>query len=301
MICWTQPRPSAKISPTDRSYLGPHGGDRGHTLQEHHDDQDWVSDAERWICQIQDVRQSKIDLDGDGAIASIHVVSTPGREPRKIVRDVEGLLKARLGLEFSYKKISVVQVLDQEADAPGVESAAAPAAPEPSRPTAVPPQPPSARGTPVIHPIASPAVLVEESPQARVECAGVALESRGPALSAAVTLMRGDLTIRCEEEGPNHPGMEAQLLGRATLKALQDLLDEPVTLSLAELRESDVAGDRLTVAAVDLVEGRRTERFFGCCSQRHSAREANVYAVLDALNRRLSLFNFKEASTTTNF
>lgn len=255
-------------------------------MQEHHDDHDWVSDAERWICQIQDVRQCKIDLEPDGAIANVHVVSTPEREPRKVVRDVEGLLKARLGLEFSYKKISVVQVLDHDADeAPGE----APAAPPPR------PAPPE----PVIRPIASPAVLVEETPQARVECTGVAVESRGPALRAAVTLAVGEATATRAEEGPNHPGLEAQLLGRATLRALQDLLDEPVTLSLAELKDADAAGERLTVAVVDLVEGRRSERFFGCCAQRHSAREASVYAVLDALNRRLSLFNFKETSTTT--
>ena len=260
-------------------------------MQEHHKDQDWVNDAERWICQIQDVRQCKIDLDEDGAIASVHVVSSPEREPRKVVRDVEGLLKARLGLEFSYKKISVVQVLDPEIDVPrAVETDSPPPRPEPTAPRAVTPEPP------VIRPVSGPAVLVEEAVVARVECAGVALESRGPTLNAAVTLVLGGHTARRTEDGPNHPGMEAQLLGRATLKALQDLLDEPVTLSLAELREADVAGDRVTLAAVDLVEGRRGERFFGCCSQRHSARESSVYAVLDALNRRLSLFNFKEAS-----
>ncbi|MBU1072176.1 hypothetical protein KKG45_02920, partial [bacterium] len=142
-----------------------------------------------------------------------------------------------------------------------------------------------------------PAVLVEEAPQARVECAGVSLESRGPMLRAVVALARGGAEARREEEGPNHPGMDSQLLARATVRALQDLVDEPVTLSLADLRVAEIAGERLTVAAVDLVEGRRSERFYGCCSRRFNARESSVYAVLDALNRRLTLFNFKEEPT----
>jgi len=262
-----------------------------------------VNDAERWICQIQGVRQCKIDLDEDGGVTGVHVVSTPEREPRLIVRDVEGLLKARLNVDIFYKKIGVVQILDQDEPTPPVsDSAQAPkpkskTAPDVATRTEIP------RGAPAempsIRPVAHPAVLVEESPQARVECASVALESRGPSLRASVTLELGALSVSCEEEGPNHPGMEAQLLGRATLKALQGLLDEPVTLSLAELRESELAGERLTIAAVDLVEGRRSERFFGCCSQRYNAREANVFAVLDALNRRLSLFNFQEEPANT--
>ncbi len=267
-------------------------------MQEHHDEHEWVNDAERWICQIQGVRQCKIDLDDDGAITNVHVVSTPEREPRLIVRDVEGLLKARLNVDIYYKKIGVVQILDQDPVTDSEPRVAPVAATKlkseaTTSPHVDPPRPMPVE-TPLIRPVIQPAVLVEDLPQARVECVSVALESRGPALRASVTLELGELTASHELEGPNHPGMEAQLLGRATLLALQDLLDEPVTLSLAELRELDLAGERLTMAAVDLVEGRRSERFFGCCSQRHNAREANVFAVLDALNRRLSLFNFKE-------
>ncbi|NTV03588.1 hypothetical protein HGA89_01555, partial [bacterium] len=99
---------------------------------------------------------------------------------------------------------------------------------------------------------------------------------------------------RIQEAGPNHPGTDQLLVGRAAVRALADLLDEPATLSLADLRETEMAGERLTLVAVDLVEGRRSERFFGSCSQRHGPHQAAVYAVLDALNRRLDLMNFRE-------
>lgn len=268
-------------------------------MEEQHDDREWVRDAERWICQIRGVRQCRIDLDDKCEVSGVHVVSYTSREPRHIVRDVEGLFKARLNLDVYYKKIGVVQIIDQDQPA-SEESTTAPAHADEAAPAAarVPPRPakprPPVGDTAGIKALPHPAVLVEEVPQARVECTSIALESRGPMLRAVVTLARGGAAARCEEEGPNHPGLDSRLLARATVSALQDLLDEPVTLSLADLQVSDVAGERLTVVAVDLVEGRRNERFYGCCSQRSNARESSVYAVLDALNRRLTLYNFKE-------
>jgi hypothetical protein len=76
----------------------------------------WVKDAERWICQIQGVLQCKIDLDDEGEVTGVHVVSGMDRDPRHLVRDVEGLLKARLGLDVYYKKIGIVQVVDSDAE-----------------------------------------------------------------------------------------------------------------------------------------------------------------------------------------
>jgi len=267
-------------------------------LEEHHDD-DWVRDAERWICQIQGVRQCRIDLDDEGEVSGVHVVSHTSRDPRHIVRDVEGLLKARLNLDVYYKKIGVVQILDadqpqpsKDAEPPAHRAEPVPAAPaEASGPR---PAPQPAAAPEGIETLPRPAVLVEDAPQARVECTRIALESRGAMLRAVVGLARGTAEANYEREGPNHPGMDAQLLAQAAVGALQDLLDEPVTLSLADLRIAEVAGEDLSVAAVDLVEGRRSERYYGCCSRRFNAREASVYAVLDALNRRLTLFNFKE-------
>ena len=72
----------------------------------------WVIDAQRWISKINGVLQCKIDLDATGEVTGVHVVAGMDREPRHIVRDVESLLKARLGLDVYYKKIGVVQVLD---------------------------------------------------------------------------------------------------------------------------------------------------------------------------------------------
>jgi hypothetical protein len=282
----------------------------GPTLEEpRNDDLGWVKDAERWICQVQGIRQCKIDIDELGKVAGIHVIATADREPRHVVRDVESLLKARLDLDVYYKKIGVVQIIEPDETAP---AAAAPAA------AAAPPPPPAAAAPPVAEPIsppprripevpkprvvqtapaatsARPAVLVEEAPAPRVECAGVGVMIAGAALTATVELTRGGAAMRVQETGPNHPGTDQLLVGRAAVRALAELLDETATLSLADLRDTEMAGERVTLAAVDLVEGRRSERFFGSCSQRYGPHQAAVFAVLDALNRRLDLMNFRE-------
>jgi len=280
----------------------------GPALEEpRNDDLEWVKDAERWICQIQGIRQCKIDIDELGKVAGIHVIATADREPRHVVRDVESLLKARLDLDVYYKKIGVVQIIEPEEAAPAA-APAAPAAPAsvpeaaaapPAASEPAPPPPLRIPEVPKPHvvpaPVAArPAVLVEEAAAPRVECAGVGVMIAGASLTATVELSRGRAVARVQEAGPNHPGTDQLLVGRAAVRALADLLDEPATLSLADLRDTEMAGERVTLVAVDLVEGRRSERFFGSCSQRHGPHQAAVYAVLDALNRRLDLMNFRE-------
>lgn len=297
-------------------------------MQQHHDDDNgWVKDAERWICQLQSVRQCKIDLDIHGDITGIHVVASMEREPRLIVRDVEGLLKARLDLSVYYKKISVVQVLEplvESADVgkPADASAVSPAQPPTATPVVESAAEPLVEPTPQPRPVQSqtpkpamfgdaavlsanpwplgghdsrPALLLEEAPMARVECTGVGVMVSGASLTASVELMRGDASAKGRETGSNHASVDLQLLARATVTALSALIDEPVILSVSDIRETETAGETVVIAAVDLVEGRRSERFFGVCSLAQGRQQAAVYAVLDALNRRLELMSFKEA------
>jgi hypothetical protein len=277
----------------------------GPTLEEpRNDDLEWVKDAERWICQIQGIRQCKIDIDELGKVAGIHVIASADREPRHVVRDVESLLKARLDLDVYYKKIGVVQIIEPEEAAPALPAPASAAPTEAAiapPPVAEPASPPPPRIPEVPKPhvvpapvVVRPAVLVEEAAAPRVECAGVGVMIAGAALTATVELVRGGVAARVQETGPNHLGTDQLLVSRATVRALADLLDEAATLSLADLRETEMAGERVTLVAVDLVEGRRSERFFGSCSQRHGPHQAAVYAVLDALNRRLDLMSFRE-------
>ena len=290
----------------------------------------WVADAQRWICQIKGVLQSKIDLDSAGAITGVHVVAGMEREPRHIVRDVESLLKARLQMDVYYKKIGVVQVMGNsgaveaediptsEDDAPAAEvpgsSSVSFHPPGPSGDDSLlglewEEQPGAAVGTmsspekfpasepePRPEPGPIPAVLVAEGLTPRITCGGVGVMSSDMVVRAEVHLRAGEVEARGKREGPNHAESDIQLVARATLDAVSELLVDPVLLHLNEIRVESLGGQTAVMTAVDLVEGRISETLFGACSTRHNRQQAVVHSVLDALNRRLSLYSLKTAS-----
>ncbi len=288
----------------------------------------WVIDAQRWIGQIKGVLQCKIDLDAEGEISGIHVVAGMAREPRHIVRDVESLLKARLEIDVFYKKIGVVQVLDNgpaPSPAPVVEEVTPVAAPasvvaneapgssvtfHPADDlghlddnlrdeTAAEDIPESSKTTnftaPPAKPAPIPAVLLAEETPLRIVCSGVGVMASDMLVRAEVQLSTGELEVRGTMEGANHGGSAIQLVARATLDALAHLVCEPILLHLNEVRIDNLGDHPVVLCAVELVEGRKSETLFGSCSNLHNEQQAVVFSILDALNRRLSLYSLKSA------
>jgi len=279
----------------------------------------WVSDAQRWITQIKGVLQCKIDLDDQGEIAGIHVVAGLDRDPRHIVRDVESLLKARLQIDVYYKKIGVVQVVESPRPADNVArpaavdvpaTASAPVqAPAPATSpgvTFLPPRgetprpvmphgaaPAPAVAAPLAEPV--PAVLVAEDAFPRPTCRGVSLLSSDRSVRAEVVLAAGGREAAGVAESAGHADADLHCIARATVEAVGLLLALPVVLHLREIRLDTVGGQATVLAAVDLVESRRTETLLGACALRHNRQQAVVHAVLAALNRRLGLFALREA------
>lgn len=73
------------------------------------------------ICKLRDIIATHVTVDGSGNIEEIHVVTRGSRNAKQIVRDVETLLVAELGLVVDHKKISVAQIQD-ESRLPSLES-----------------------------------------------------------------------------------------------------------------------------------------------------------------------------------
>jgi hypothetical protein len=287
----------------------------------------WVSDAQRWINQIKSVLQCKIDLDEQGEIAGIHVVSGPERDPRHIVRDVESLLKARLQMDVYYKKIGVVQVVDNghaegRAEAPLRPTTPASDAASPRGVTFLPPRreptaatersAPAHPATPAARPaddfrtnqlredqplsIPLPAILVAEDVFPRLVCLGVSLMSSDRLVRAEVRLGSGGLEATSTTESANHADSDLDCIARATVDAVGRLLALPAVLHLREVRLDTVGGRSTVLVAVDLVESRRTETLLGVCAASHNRQQSVVHAVLAALNRRLGLFALREGA-----
>jgi hypothetical protein len=269
----------------------------------------WVGDAERWIAQIKGVLQCKIDLAPDGEVSGVHVVARSDREPRHIVRDVEGLLKARLGISVFYKKIGVVQVV--EAEAPPVRYSASADDWDKDRP---PPNDHEATSGSALRPesddraagvqqeqesaaqqAAQEAVLLAEELAPRLICNGVGVMMNGGVLRAEVDLQAAGLEAVGVAEGSNRSGGDLPLVATAALDAIENLVGEPLGLELSDLRRERLGGSEVVMVAVAMVQGRRCELLYGTCQTNTNVHQAVVFSVLDALNRRLELMLFKSA------
>jgi hypothetical protein len=285
----------------------------------------WVADAQRWVTQIVGVQECQINLDDNGEVEEVLVTAGTDKPSRLIVRDVETLLKLRAQVNIDYKKISVTQMIDPkplpEKDqddwsaapppSPGVTfHDANPLFDDPSglgeaaldnpllaAPHGLPeeewPEHPAAPSPRAGEPDPLPAVILAEELSPRIICANVGVMSSDMVVRAEVLLQAGDLEALGVAEGPNHAESDTQLVARATVLALTELLAEPLLLHVQEVRVEKLGDQPVVLTAIDLVEGRRSETLFGTCSSRHNRQQAVVYAVLDALNRRLSLFGLK--------
>lgn len=65
------------------------------------------------VRQVQGVYACRVVLESPLEIAEIHVVGSPARRPKQIIRDIESLLFARFGLRVNYRKISLAQLQEE--------------------------------------------------------------------------------------------------------------------------------------------------------------------------------------------
>ena len=136
-------------------------------------------------------------------------------------------------------------------------------------------------------------VLVAEDWAPRMICSSVGLMATDLTVRAEVHLRAGEIEARGTCEGPNQGDSDLTLVARAALEAVGMLLAEPLILGLNEIRVRNLGGQSVVMTAVDLVEGRRSETLFGTCSAGHNRSQAVVHSVLDAVNRRLTLYALK--------
>lgn len=71
-----------------------------------------VSDIEAVVCRLKGVMAASVVADTKGEITEIHIMADTSRSPKQVVRDVESVLMARLGVAVDHKKISIAQVDD---------------------------------------------------------------------------------------------------------------------------------------------------------------------------------------------
>jgi len=218
-----------------------------------------MASVERELCRIPEVRAARIVADDDGTPVEVHVLASPGKQPKQLVRDVQSVALAARGIDLDHRIVSVVQLDDGNGTTPELAT------------------------TMDDHQTSAP---FPDSDRVLLESA-VLLRS-GVAATAEVTLRRGAASVRASAEGPSAAAVTLRLVAQATLDALRDLLPAAAraavdTATVVRAGEHDVA-----LAVLVLVVPPNEEVVAGAAPIRTGGvHEAMARAVLDAGNRRL--------------
>jgi len=222
-----------------------------------------LASVERELCRIPEVRAARIVADDDGTPLEVHVLASPGKQPKQLVRDVQSVALAARDLDLDHRIVSVVQLDDGNGTAPE------PATSMDDEPT---PAPPSVPGP------ATERVMLESA----------SLVRSGVAATADVALRQGEATVRASAEGSSAAAMTLRLVAEATLEALRDLVPAAGRAAV-ETTAVVRAGEREVALAVLVLVVPPNEEVMTGSAPVHAggAHEAMARAVLDAGNRRL--------------
>jgi len=220
-----------------------------------------LAGVERELCRIPEVRAARIVADSGGNPVEVHVLASPGKQAKQVVRDVQSVALAAVGLDLDHRIVSVVQLDDGN----GASATPVTIVAEPEE-------------LPVAIPTSSDRVVFESASAVR----------RGLSATAEVVLRRGEEVVSGSAEGSPAAVATQRLVAEATLDSLRAF--EPAT-SRADVETATIAqvGERqVALTTIVLVVPPNEEVMCGSAPVRGGdVHEALARAVLDALNRRL--------------
>lgn len=208
-------------------------------------------DMERALCRIPNVTQAHVVPDETDTVIELHIVATPGKHPKQVVRDVQSLAMAAFGVEVDRHVVSVVQLEDEVAD---------PVAPEQS---------------PAVQP-------------ARTLLAGMTLESLEGASAVSVVLRcRGRNATGSSRRPATAVGLH-RMAAEATLEALGQLHPAVEAADVDGVEVRQLGSRRVALVSVAQRSARDEDVLIGTATVRAAGElDAVARAVLDAVNRRL--------------
>ena len=217
---------------------------------------------ERELCRIPEVTAARVVAGTDGGVEEVHILSSPAKHAKQVVRDVQSVAMATFNLDLDRRIVSVVQ-LDAASTAtlPGIGDND---------------EPESTNGA------------TAASGPARINVDSVSVARAGLQCTAEVVLRRGDQPATGIAEGLVATSNVLRLVAQAAIAALREL--EPAA-ARAEVEAAKVIalGDRsIALSTVVIVVPPYEEVCAGSAVVRAAGElDAVARAVLDATNRRL--------------
>lgn len=215
-----------------------------------------LPELEDALCALPGVQAVSIVTTGDAVPTEVHVLASPGKPAKQIVRDVQSLAMASFDQEINHKIISVVQI----GESPVIDLDA-------------------------VHAAAS--TDGETDPAHRPVMASVAMMTMGQESTATVSLRVGAQVHTGTATGSAAQSQRARLTAMATLVALGELLGMACEIESAQVVVADAHEVALVVMSL-AVPRVGLQLLTGSAVVRTDPIDAVARAVLAALNRQLA-------------
>lgn len=217
-----------------------------------------LPDLEDALSALPGIQAVSIVTTGDAVPIEVHVLASPGKPAKAIVRDVQSLAMASFDQEIDHRIISVVQI----GDAPHVD-------PPDVRPDAVPGDAP------------------ELSPLRRPVIAAVTMLTSEQDATATVSLRVGHDVHDGSATGSTASSQRARLVARATIDALRELLG--MRCEIEDAQVTDAGAQQVALVVLSLTVPRVGQQLLtGSAVVRADPADAVARSVLSALNRQLT-------------
>lgn len=211
---------------------------------------------------IPGIRAASVVTGPDARPTEVHVLATPGKPAKQVVRDVQSVAMAQYDLSIDHRIVSVVQIGE---DAPV---------------SALTDDPASDPGT---DPVEEPVDVTSPRPA----LTSITVHSREGETEVSVSLAIGGAVYSGAASGPGSPAHRPRIVAAATLDALTELLGIPATVETASLIEAGLR--EVAMSVVTLTIPRLGEQVLcGSAMVRGDAEDAVARSVLAAVNRRLA-------------
>lgn len=242
----------------------------------------WLEEAEESLRSLRDVQGASI-LAEDRNIREVHILATPGRSAKQIVRDVETCLRTRFSIGIDHRVVSVA-FSKAKREAPAAEPAAPGA---PVAPTSKPAPAPVAEAHAAPRASSRPSAARAESRggEGRLRFVSVNVYVAGPRVQAQVELRWKGFSRMGSASGWASRDNSHRLIASATLAAVQEFLEESWAMSLQSIEFVRVGREDVVVAGLSLITHRHEKLLAGCCPVEQDAQQAVVLATLSAVNR----------------
>ncbi|MBK7368457.1 MAG: hypothetical protein IPJ04_11235 [Candidatus Eisenbacteria bacterium] len=232
-----------------------------------------ASKAEAAIRRLREIEGVSVHADGD-AIREVHVLTSSERPAKNIVRDVQTVLKTRLGVTIDHRVVSVAQASPgsgpEVATEPDFAAVAAPAS------------------------ASAPAPAPEPVREERIRFESVNLFVSGPRTQAQVELRWKGLPRIGSASGWSARDESHRLVAQATATAAQEFLADPMAIGVQGVEFVEMGRHRTVVVMLSLLANRQEKVVTGSCVIEQDTPQAVVLATLAALNRVLGGLRVKE-------